>query len=432
MLVPSNELPDGRSALDAVLGDGAAIRAAVAFVTRTGVRELAASLSGRRDVTLEITARAQDATEPEALLALRDELGAEVSVVIGRHASAFHPKLWLVGLAAETIVIAGSGNLTGGGLVTNDEQFEVTRLSTGDPRIAAQHDRLDHLTRHAFALDVIEGSAIWREWLDVRRRQQRIRAQLISAERNLSQREPIPDRAADKARLIDDLQRIYDDTVAADLPRADGARYYPTRLLVAINAARGGEREPVKVVADTIRRHTDGLDILLQVGRVDLTLEWLVVDEGRPYHDLFDPRSQKLARDRIEEFRRAGHTLPDAGTATQPVPDTMSNEEISDYLAGLLDGRPAGYPLPRLHRAEATLVGLEAEQVIVRRGSGTDARIPIRLVRLRLNALASGQQLLVSELAESSSDRFNSALGPLLATLPGVIWDSESQRLGAG
>jgi hypothetical protein len=250
VLVPSKELPNGRSALQGALSDGAVIRAAVAFVTRAGVAELTESLSLHRDVTLEITARAQDATEPEALLALRDRLGADVSVVIGRHASAFHPKLWLIGGAKETIVIAGSGNLTGGGLLTNDEQFELTRLPSGDPMIAAHHDRLDHLTRHALALDVIEGSAIWREWLEVRKRQQRIRAQLISAERNLSQRDPVPDRAIHKAQLIDDLQQIYDKTVAADLPRADGARYYPTRLLVAINAARNGEREPVKVVSD--------------------------------------------------------------------------------------------------------------------------------------------------------------------------------------
>jgi hypothetical protein len=383
-------------------------------------------------VTLEITARAQDATEPEALLALRDQLGADVSVVIGRHASAFHPKLWLVGGAEETIVIAGSGNLTDGGLLTNDEQFELTRLTSGDPLIAAHHDRLDHLTRHALALDVIEGSAIWREWLEVRKRQQRIRAQLISAERNLSQRDPVPDRAIHKAQLIDDLQQIYNKMVAADLPRADGARYYPTRLLVAINAARNGEREPVKVVSDTIRRHTDGLDILLQAGRVDLTLEWLVADDTKPYHDLFNARSQQLARDRIEAFRRAGHVLPAPGVPAAPAADAMSHEEIREHLGGLLDGRPSGYPLPRLRHAEATLVGLEAEHAIVRRGAGTDARIPIRLVRLRLNALGSGQQLLISELAESSSDRFNSALGPLLAALPGVTWDSASQRLGSG
>jgi hypothetical protein len=110
----------------------------------------------------------------------------------------------------------------------------------------------------------------------------------------------------------------------------------------------------------------------------------------------------------------------------------MSHEEIREHLARLLDRHPSGHMLPRLHHAEATLVGLEAEHAIVRRGSGSDAHIPIRLIRLRLNALASGQQLLISELAESSSDRFNSALGPLLAALPGVTWDSVSQRLGSG
>ena len=126
-------------------------------------------------------------------------------------------------------------------------------------------------------------------------------------------RDPIPDRAADKQKLIEDLQKIYDDTVAADLKQADGRRYDPTRLLVAIRRARAGERDPVKLVTDTIRRHTEGLDILLHGGRVDLTLEWLVVDESKPYHDLFGARSVELAQARIEEFRQAGHVIPAPG-----------------------------------------------------------------------------------------------------------------------
>ena len=85
------------------------VRAAVAFVTRTGVAELSGVFAGVGGVSLEITARALDATEPEALLELRDGLGAEVMVVIGKHAKAFHPKLWLIERDDDLVVVSGSG-----------------------------------------------------------------------------------------------------------------------------------------------------------------------------------------------------------------------------------------------------------------------------------------------------------------------------------
>ena len=429
MLIPSEQYEDARAALEAAVADGVFIRAAVAFVTCSGVAEIASILSSVQGAAIEITARAADVTEPEALLALRDDLGADVSVVIGRHARAFHPKLWLLDRPDKTVVISGSGNLTHGGLCSNDEQFEVFEFEPGDVTIAAHHDRYETLTRNAHPLDAIEGAAIWLEWLNVRRQQAQARRALAHAERNLNQREPIADRSLDKAKLVNDLQQIYDDTVAADLPRADGERYYPTRLLVAIYAARDGNREPVKVVSDTIRRHTDGLDILLEAGRVDLTLEWLVLDESKPYHDLFSRASVKLASDRIEEFRRAGHEIPAVGAPRQQVTDVMTNAEIEAFLRSLVLDKPGGYALPVLHRAQATLLRVEAGHAKVRRDVGTPARIPIRLLRSRLTQLAGGGRLAVSELRENPSDRFNSAMGPLMAVLPGVAFDGHDKRL---
>jgi HKD family nuclease len=310
VLVPSDNNENAITTIENVIDGHAAIRVAVAFVTSSGVERLAAVLAGTENVALELTARAADVTEPQALLSLRDELGADVSVVIGRHARAFHPKLWLIERTGVLVVISGSGNLTEGGLVHNDEQFEVTEYEAGGSEAGAHHDRFELLTRHAQPLDVVENTAIWREWLDVRKKQARLRTEIRRLEENLNGRDPIPDRATDTASLIDDLQKIYDDTVEANLEQADGRRYYPTRLLVAINRARAGERDPVKLVADTIRRHTDGLDLLLAGGRVDLTLEWLVLDESKPYHDLFSVHSIELAHGRIEAFRRAGHHIP--------------------------------------------------------------------------------------------------------------------------
>jgi HKD family nuclease len=411
--------------------DDAVVRAAVAFVTRSGVGLLASILEGAENVTVEVVARAANVTEPEALLALRDELGADVSVVIGWHAQAFHPKLWLIERDGGLVVISGSGNLTEGGLVNNDEQFEVVEYEAGDPTAAAQHDRFELLTRHAQQLDAVENAAIWREWLDVRKTQSRLRTELARIEKNLNARDPIPNRSADKTSLIEDLQKIYDDTVAADLNQADGRRYYPTRLLVAINSTRDRARDPVKLVTDTIRRHTDGLDIVLESGRVDLTLEWLVLDESKPYHDLFGIRSIELARDRIEAFRRAGHTIRPSGAsgAGQAAVPAMSTSMIGDYLRELLLANPNGHELPLLHGAQATLIRVDTGHAVVRRDSGSEARIPLSYVRRRLLDLAGGARPKQSELAEQPGDRFTAVLGPLLVTLPGVGFDGDAQRL---
>jgi len=195
------------------LARGTEVRAAVAFVTRSGVAELAQLFSEAEDVRLELTARASDVTEPEALLELRDEVGADVLVVIGRHAKAFHPKLWLIEHDDQLVVLSGSGNLTVAGLTTNDEQFEVLRLGRDSDEAAAQIDRFEHLTRNALPLDQIEGSTIWHEWLGVRRQQAQLRGQLAHAERLLNERQPIPERSADKAQLVEDLQQLYEDTV---------------------------------------------------------------------------------------------------------------------------------------------------------------------------------------------------------------------------
>jgi HKD family nuclease len=417
VIVPSEEYPHGLSMLESVVAPGAGVRAAVAFVTVSGVAELARLLADVDDLTLEITARAGDATEPEALLELRDALGVDVMVVIGRFAQAFHPKLWLIEREDELVVMSGSGNLTTAGLTTNDEQFELLRLARGSDEAAAQVERFERLTRNALPLDHVEGSTIWEEWLTVRRRQAQLRREIAHVERHLNEREPMPDRSADKARLIEDLQRLYDAAVAADLPRADGARYYPTRLLVAINRARDGERDPVKIVTDTIRRRTDGLDILLRAGLVDLTLESLVLDKSKPYHDIFGARSIQLARARLAEFEREGIPLDDDREPDRA--SVMTVAEIAAWFERRLAEHPDGYDLPLVHQAQATLLGVESDRAVVRRESGSLASPPLRLLAFRLREMAIGRSFRQSELSEDGW-RDSAVIGPLLADLPSV------------
>lgn len=236
------------------------------------------------------------------MLRLAEHPNAEVSVVIGRHAKAFHPKLWLIETATELRVLAGSGNLTASGLTTNDEQFEILRFTRADNVAEEHNDRYARLTRNALPLESVTRSAVWAEWLTLRRHQDRVRSQIAHLERRYLEREPLGDRSADKAVLIEDLQGVYDRTVEADLKRRDGGQYYPTRLLVAINRCRAGERDPVRLVADIVKKETEGLNIIREAGLFELTLEWLVIDEDKPYHGLFSTNTVQTARSRLEGY----------------------------------------------------------------------------------------------------------------------------------
>lgn len=65
-------------------------------------------------------------TEPLAVEALA--AAAEVRLIFD-HPETFHPKLYLITRPGELVVFSGSGNLTGGGLDTNIEQYEELSLN---------------------------------------------------------------------------------------------------------------------------------------------------------------------------------------------------------------------------------------------------------------------------------------------------------------
>src|SRR4051794_5900725 len=104
--IPSEDLPNGLTALRKVLPHAESVSVACAFVTNSGVDLLARTLEGRR-LQLEICARGAPITEQAALLRLRDELGAAVSAVSGPDAAGYHPKLWLVRAATKLTVLSG-------------------------------------------------------------------------------------------------------------------------------------------------------------------------------------------------------------------------------------------------------------------------------------------------------------------------------------
>lgn len=90
-LVPSHHWPSGLAALEAAVEGARSLSVAVAFVTEGGVAKLAGVLESLGELDLEVVARAGGVTTPDALQALRDRLGAQVSVAIGRDSMRFHP-----------------------------------------------------------------------------------------------------------------------------------------------------------------------------------------------------------------------------------------------------------------------------------------------------------------------------------------------------
>jgi HKD family nuclease len=306
-LVPSDSFDNGFTALAAVLQGATSVSGAVAFVTESGVKCLADLLDRGNTPEVEIVARAGGVTSPGALLALRDELRAEVSVVIGRGAAEFHPKLWLAHGPDQLSVLAGSGNLTEAGLLQNDEQFDLSRMPVDSEEAKGQEARFERLTANAVRLEEVLDTTIWDEWLTVVNKQRLHRKELARLESQLYSREVRPSRTADRAQLTADLMELYELTVEAKLQTKKGHLYVPTRFLQGIRRAEDGG-DPVQLVYRICRYQTDGFDVILTANRPDLTVESLVVDVEKPYHDLFTDATREVSAKRLEQFTGAGDT----------------------------------------------------------------------------------------------------------------------------
>jgi HKD family nuclease len=365
-IIPSDATSDALAAMErlVLVVDETTIRVAVAFVTGAGVELLQGLVDGRSGVTLEVVARAADATSPHALLSLRDDLGAAVSVVIGRYASAFHPKLWLFETGDVLTVLSGSGNLTSTGLRGNDEQFELATMAADGSESAAQALRFERLTARAIPLDKVEGTAIWREWLDVIKQQRQSQRELERLGRNFAQRDPQPDREADKAQLIEDLEALYRRTVEARLPTTSERAYVPSRFKQAIDRARQGA-DPVQLVTRVCRHRSGGFDVLFVNDRPDLTVEQLVLDTAKPYHDLFGQQTRELSAERIAQFPSrgadaAGPPTTKASPAAISPQHVTTNVTLKDIEAGQVRipiGSTKGLLPPEREHIEVVLRG---------------------------------------------------------------------------
>jgi len=300
-LVPSQHWPNGLAALEAAAEGAHSLSVAVAFVTEGGVAKLAEVLEPLGDLDIEVVARAGGVTTPTALQALRDRLGAEVSLAIGRHSMRFHPKLWLARTETELRVLSGSGNLTSGGLEENIEQFELTRMPLKSEEATKQEERFVELTAGTYLLETIEDTVAWNSWLMTITKARDSRKLIQMLERQLDEM-PVKLRPEEERhQLLTDLYGIYEATVAMDLLTPKGHLYRPTRFLVGINRARDSG-DPFELVGRLCRQQTGGFDIILEHDQPQLTVEALVMNKQKPYHRLFTQRTKELADERLKQF----------------------------------------------------------------------------------------------------------------------------------
>jgi HKD family nuclease len=300
-VVPSEEHPTGYHVLERMAEVSTSLRAAIAFVTSTGVELVEELLAHHAPLAVQVVARGAPITEPSALLRL-DSLGADVAVVIGARAHGFHPKLWLASCPGELHVLAGSGNLTAGGLRTNDEQFEYLRLTDDDIDLINEHERrFEAFADLAVPLSEVVGTTFWREWES----QIVVRQQFADQERELDRRLALTAEASSAvAQLYADLLELYERTkVEVRIPGPDGGDrpYVASRFKQAIDRGlRDGTL--VTVVARIVRERTEGFDHLAAANRPDLMVETTVLDNTKPYHRLFSAPTKAHAEAAMAAF----------------------------------------------------------------------------------------------------------------------------------
>jgi HKD family nuclease len=299
VLIPSPEIQDGRAALERLLKQTRSVRAAVAFVTLSGVELLGECLGKARELEhVTIVARGAPVTERDALLALRDDLNAEVSVLAD---DAFHPKLWLFERVDATLgVLTGSGNLTAGGMIGNREQFEV--LEFEDPDLIAAHQRrFVELTADAIPLDRFVESIAWKTWVGQDRKREELENHLREMTREITE-SPAEDREPDKELLMNDLWAIHNETKAARLPKLEGSGIYdPSGFRLELEGHRGNG-QPVSIACRLCRAETDGFRTIMKANRPDLTVEYLITNPQKRYHTLIPPDIREASERRLRDY----------------------------------------------------------------------------------------------------------------------------------
>jgi hypothetical protein len=141
------------------------------------------------------------------------------------------------------------------------------------------------------------------------------------------------------ADLIDDLLALY-STAGREVKymndRGEIKPYWPHRYLQAVR--RAIEREEVVEFVERLVTRGDasrGFGYLEDAGRLDLTVEALVVDESRSYHRLFAKQAVEASAARLEEARQRAEADPPAGSTEgeDHESDALSDEQVAEIGA---------------------------------------------------------------------------------------------------
>jgi hypothetical protein len=114
-------------------------------------------------------------------------------------------------------------------------------------------------------------------------------------------------------QLVDDLWSIY-FCAGRDLtyvtPSGERRAYWAKRFRMELELAIEAQ-QAVEFAERLVRRAEPswGFERLRRAEPLDLTVEALVADSGKPYHELFDPEAVRTARERL---RAAGYPVPAA------------------------------------------------------------------------------------------------------------------------
>jgi hypothetical protein len=105
-------------------------------------------------------------------------------------------------------------------------------------------------------------------------------------------------------QLHRDALDIYERARAeVTIERSDGRRQRYATVRYKQEVEKGCEEGAlVPAIARIIRRPTLGFSHLEEAERPDLMLETLVLDEAKPYHRLFSPKTVDTARRRMTEY----------------------------------------------------------------------------------------------------------------------------------
>jgi hypothetical protein len=87
------------------------------------------------------------------------------------------------------------------------------------------------------------------------------------------------------------------------IPRKDGRRqrYAANRYKQQIDRAHA-DHQLVSAIGRIVSRHTQGFGHLEDAERPDLMVEALVIDPGKPYHQLFPAMTVRTARERMDQY----------------------------------------------------------------------------------------------------------------------------------